>query len=176
MNDHAYPRAQTFYPQVANHIDNDPTPKDQAVYVPSVTPDYAIAAFEQQWKRPLPNGVHSGAFNFLDPANRDFFHISHVMSSAGQALNQSRDCIITKRDRGATTLICDSGGYQIASQRGCIDAYRDRGKILGWMELHADYAMTLDVPTGPVLKQGYPYKTTQDCLKETINRGDKVYH
>ena len=44
-------------------------------------------------------------------------------------------------------------------------------KILRWMELHGDYAMTLDVPTGPILRgdPSYPFKTTQDCLTATID-------
>lgn len=87
-------------------------------------------------------------------------------------MNQKSDCIITQRDRKATTLICDSGGYQIAQNRGRIDAHRDRPAILRWMERYADYAMTLDVPTGPVLKPGYPFATTADCLKQTLNHLD----
>ena len=27
-----------YHPRVTNHIENDPTPKDQAIYVPSVIP------------------------------------------------------------------------------------------------------------------------------------------
>ncbi len=167
MGDHRHPFA-TYYPQVQNHIENDPTPKDQAVYIPSVTPGYAMDVYAQRWSRPLPQGVSPNALNFLDPANRDFFHISHVMSSAGQAFNQSRPCIITERDRKATTLICDSGGYQIAQNSKRINARRDRPTILRWMELNADYAMTLDVPTGPVLKPGYAFASTADCLKQTL--------
>jgi hypothetical protein len=171
MDDHRHPFA-SHYPQVPNHIEDDPTPKDQAVYIPSVTPGYALDVYAQRWSRPLANGVSPNALNFLDPANRDFFHISHAMTSAGQALNQQRDCIITMRDRKATTLICDSGGYQIAQNRGRINAQRDRPDILRWMERNGDYAMTLDVPTGPVLKPGYPFAATQDCLAQTLDHLD----
>lgn len=39
------------------------------------------------------------------------------------------------------------------------------------MERHADYAMTLDVPTGPVVKRGSNcrYASTKDCLDETLD-------
>lgn len=168
MTAHKHPFA-LHYPHADNGIPNDPTPKDQAVYVPSVTPSFAIAAYQGKWNRPLPAGLPDGALNFLDPANSDFFRISHVMSSAGQALRQTRDCIITKRDRVATRLIADSGGYQIAKGRAHLDPVRDRLAILRWMERHADYAMTLDVPTGPVLKRGYRYKSTAECLSATLD-------
>lgn len=156
-----------IYPQVPNALVDDPTPKDQAIYVPSVSPGYAMAAYAQNWSRPLPAGVGPGDLNFLDPAN-PLFRISHVMSSAGQALNQSRDCIITTRDRSATFMIGDSGGYQIASGKLRINSNADRMKILRWLETHADVAMTLDVPTGPVLKGGYAFKTVKDCLQTTL--------
>ncbi len=169
MDDQRSSHVSSYYPQVANHIENDPTPKDQAVYIPSVTPGFAMDVLAKRWTRSLPEGVADGALNFLDPANRNFFHISHVMSSAGQALWQTRDCIITARDRKATTLIADSGGYQIAQSSKRLNASRDRLTILRWMERYANYAMTLDVPTGPVLKRGYAYASTQDCLNETLD-------
>jgi hypothetical protein len=171
MTGHHHPHA-TYYPQTPNQIEADPTPKDQAVYIPSVTPGFAMAIYAGQFKRALPNGLAENALNFLDPANRDFFHISHVMSSAGQALNQPRDCIITQRDRKATRLIADSGGWQIAADKGRIDPYKERGNILRWMERHADYAMTLDVPTGPVGKRSYRYTSFRDCLDHTLDHVD----
>ena len=99
----------TYYPEVPNNIINDPTPKSEAIYVPSVTPGYAMAVYAQEWKRALPVGIQPGDLNFLDPNNR-LFRISHVMSSAGQALRQPRDCIITQRNRARTIVIGDSGG------------------------------------------------------------------
>jgi hypothetical protein len=151
-----------------NHLINDPTPRDQAVYIPSVTPSFAQIVYSQNWKRPLPSGVHPSDLNFLDHSN-NLFRISHVMSSAGQALNQRRPCIITKRDRSRTMLICDSGGYQIASGKLTIQSTTDVLKILAWQEQHADVAMTLDVPTGPLLKPGYAFQSFSDCLSTTLN-------
>jgi hypothetical protein len=106
--------ASGFYPAPSNHILGDPTPLDQAVYIPSVAPGFAMAAYEAKWERDLPSGVGPRDLNFLDPAN-PLFRISHVMSSAGLAYKQKRPCIVTQRDRSQTLLICDSGGYQIAS-------------------------------------------------------------
>jgi hypothetical protein len=156
------------YPAVTNHLINDPTPKDQAVYIPSVSPGYAMKAYAKNWDRDLPKGVLAEDMNFLDPNNK-LFRISHVMSSAGQALKQSNPCIITERDRSSTIMIGDSGGYQIASGGLKINGTADIQKILSWLEHNADVAMTLDVPTGPVLRNpDYPYRTSRDCLNATL--------
>ena len=170
MNIHLPNGASGFFPAPANHIEGDPTPLDEAVYVPSVSPGFAIAAYEQNWKRPLPDGVRNGDLNFLDPRN-ELFRISHVMSAAGQALNQKRPCIIQTRDRKSTLMIGDSGGYQIASGRLKIKGDQDRLAILRWLEKHADWAMTLDVPTGPLERPdlGYAFTSFKDCLDTTID-------
>jgi len=164
--------SSSYYPAPSNHIADDPTPKDQAVYVPSVTPGFAIDVQAQRdFGRALSNGIKIADLNFLDPANK-FFRISHVMSSAGQALGQTQPCIITERNRDTTMLICDSGGYQIANGSLRISGDADRYRILRWMERHADIAMTLDVPTGPVLKPGYRFKSSSDCLTATLEHLD----
>ena len=167
MDDQRYPFAHFPYPAPANHIINDPTPKDQAIYVPSVSPNYATLVFAKQWRRSLPKGISGDDLNFLDPANK-LFRISHAMSSAGQALKQTRDCIITKRDRTNTLVIGDSGGYQIARDPSIIKDNSDRMKTLRWLEANADVAMTLDVPTGPLLNAGYRYRSFQECLDVTL--------
>jgi len=160
-------RHSSHYPAVYNHIINDPTPKNQAIYVPSVTPGFAMDVFAQKWLRPLPAGVAAGDLNFLDPVN-PLLRISHAMTSAGQALYQKRPCIITQRNRASTIVIGDSGGYQVASNKLRISGNADRMKILRWLEMHSDLAMTLDVPTGPLRKPGYAFKTFQDCLDATL--------
>ena len=167
MNVQSRAGKEPAYPLVANHIVDDPTPKDQAIYGPSVTPGFAIDVYNENWRRALPRGISPADLNFLDPANK-LFRISHVMSSAGQALDQTKPCIITTRDRASTLMIGDSGGYQIASGRRSIDGDHDRFRILRWLEENADVAMTLDVPTGPVRKPGYKFKNTKDCLTATL--------
>ena len=171
MDDQRYPFAHSPYPQVADALVDDPTPKDQAIYVPSVSAGYAKDVFAQRWSRDMPAGVSEGDLNFLEPQNK-LFRISHAMTSAGQALNQKQPCIISERDRASTLIIGDSGGYQIASNRMRINGDQDRLKILRWLEATADVAMTLDVPTGPVLKGGYRFQSTRDCLAATLEHLD----
>ena len=174
-NDHARSRGASSYPYPAplSSLGEDPTPTNQAVYVPSVSPAYATGVLAAAWDRPLPAGVDVSDLNFLEPSN-SLFRISHVMSSAGQALKQSAACIITTRDRRRTRIICDSGGFQIASGLLRITSDAQVLSILRWMERHGDYAMTLDVPTGPLLKRNadYPFATFRDCLNTTIDHLD----
>ena len=57
MNLHLTAGEGPFYPVVPNHLVDDPTPKDQAIYVPSVSPGYAMDVYKKEWSRDLPAGV-----------------------------------------------------------------------------------------------------------------------
>ena len=163
---------EPYYPVVENDLIDDPTPKDQAIYIPSVSASFAMAVHGKRWKRDLPKGVGDGDLNFLDPQNK-LMRLSHVMSSAGQALDQARDCIITTRDRRRTLVLGDSGGYQIATKNLIINGDADRMKILRWLEANADVAMTLDVPTAPVgKKEDYLFSSSKACLTATLEHLD----
>lgn len=158
------------YPSVSNHIANDPTPKDQAIYVPALQPGFAMGVHKGQWKRSLPSGVNPSDLNILDPDNRSLLHLSHVLVSAGHSMKNTQPCIVSTRDRSKTIVIADSGGYQVASGNLVIRNDQDRLDILRWMEGIADLGMTLDVPTGPLISnpQGYAYKSFTHCLKDTL--------
>ena len=172
MNLPAVNPTKPHYPLVENDLIDDPTPKDQAIYIPSVTSSVAMAIHAKNWKRALPEGVSDDDLNFLDPKNK-LMRLSHVMSSAGQALDQPRDCIITTRDRRSTLVLGDSGGYQIATGKLRINGDADRMKILRWLEANANVAMTLDVPTAPVgKKKDYPYSSSRACLTATLEHLD----
>ncbi|MBS0248257.1 MAG: hypothetical protein JSR61_16700 [Proteobacteria bacterium] len=152
-------------------IPKDITPADQAIYIPAVTDGYAMDIWD--WiqngaPRALPKGTTPADLNFLDPVNQTF-RISHALTSAGQALGQKRDCIITRRNKGGTVIMADSGGYQIASGRLRVNSNADRLRILRWQE-QFDIAVTLDVPTGPLRSpKPYAYATFADCLRETVD-------
>jgi hypothetical protein len=159
----------TYFPSPPT-VPNDITPADQAIYIPAVTDGYAMDIWDWMQTgapRALPGGINPKEMNFLDPANATF-RISHALTSAGQALNQKRDCIITRRDRKRTVIVADSGGYQIASGRMSVSSNADRMRILKWQE-QFDIAVTLDVPTGPLLRPAkYAYATFAECLQETV--------
>lgn len=149
-------------------IANDPTPRDQAIYILSVSPKFASDIHSGNWKRNLPNGMRNEDLNFLD-ANNPLFYAPHVMSSAGQALRVKDTGIITERNRDSTCLLTDSSGYQIAQQTGKIDDMRDRGAILDWIQERADMSMNLDIPTANVGKKDFPFKTISSCRDRTLD-------
>ena len=148
-------------------------PRDRAIYVPSVTPSFAMDIYDMSRSSPrrayraLPPGVSPQDLNFLDPAN-DFFRLSHVLTSAGQALNQTQPCIVNRRDRSSTVAIGDSGGFQILKGSWVVATDQQRLQILRWLEANCDYAMTLDVPTADLGKPGFRYKTFAACLNDTL--------
>jgi hypothetical protein len=151
----------------------DPTPRDQAIYIPSLPPGFCKDIHAQNWQRPLPQGVEANDLNILDP-NGKLLHLAWVMSSAGQALNQNSPCIITQRNRRATRVMVDSGGYQCATKGRMITSDAERQKVLSWQESVGDLGLTLDIPTGPLLNKAKPYvcATQRECLTKTIEHLD----
>ena len=156
-----------LYPCVPNDLIDDPTPKDQAIYVPSVSVGYAVAALPGGTTRPIPPHLPPNVLDFLSAKN-DMFRISHAMASAGQFLNNTKRSIISERDRSSTLIIGDSGGYQVASGKLKIVDDGTRLRILRWLEANSDIAMTLDVPTGGLGKHGFAYGSYQECLDATV--------
>jgi hypothetical protein len=163
----------------AFHLPDDPTPTHEAIYTPAVTPSHCRDVFRGihhgRWTRPLPGDICPRQLDFLDPEN-SLFRISHVLYSAGQALNVNGDCIVTERDRTKTRAILDSGGFQIATKKLPINGDADRLRILRWQERHADLAIVLDVPPGPIARgvAGYRYETEADCLRATLENLDFI--
>lgn len=163
-----------LHPHHHSGIPDDPTPADQAIYVPSVSPSYsmdvAAAIQEGGWKRPLNDGITPEEMSFLGTDTRKDFTLSHALYSAGQALDKHGPCMIRDRKRGFSRVIGDSAGFQIGQGTADIDGYRDRGRILQWLESTADIAMTLDIPPGPVGRsQNYRYTHVDRCLAETLD-------
>ena len=163
-----------LHPHHDSGIPNDPTPADQAIYVPSVTPGYsqhvAQAITAGGWHRELSDGVTPEEMSFLGTDTKKAFALSHVLFSAGQALTKIGPCMVRDRKRGYSRIIGDSGGYQIGQGTAGIDGYQDRARILDWLEATTDVAMTLDIPPGPVGRSlGYRYTTVEQCLAETLD-------
>lgn len=155
------------YPIIENDIDQDPTPKDQAIYVPSISAGYARDAIGRTGLRAIPDHLPNNLLNFLDQTN-EVFRISHAMASAGQFLGRNAPSMISTRDRTRTRIIGDSGGYQLATGKLKIEHDGDRLRILRWLEDNTDIAMTLDVPPGGIGREKFPYHSTEQCLEATI--------
>lgn len=155
------------YPIIENDIEDDPTPKDQAIYVPSISAGFARDALGRPKLRSLPKHLPTNLLNFLDPTN-EVFRISHALASAGQFLNRPGRNMVNTRDRRKTRVIGDSGGYQWASGKMPVETDADRMRILQWLEDNSDIAMTLDAPPGGIGKDGFPFRSTEECRDATI--------
>ena len=71
-------------------------------------------------------------------------------------------------------MIADSGGFQIIS--GILKWQDDqtREQVLRWQEDHADWAMTLDIPTRSAQHPKSEFKTFNACLETTLDNLDYI--
>jgi len=170
-------------------VDLTPLQKDYAVYLPAISSFYSTYIDKQRKeefvsKERIPVGFDRGieGMNFLNP-EQGYFYYKYGLYSAGHAqldieksLNQ--ELMIQQRDRSKTMILGDSGGYQIG--KGVIKfdwsdfegekANKVREKILTWLDVTADWAMMLDVPTWACDHIHQPktgLKDFQDCLDKT---------
>jgi hypothetical protein len=170
-------------------VDLTPLQKDYAVYLPAISSFYSTYVDKQRKeefvsKERIPVGFDRGieGMNFLNP-EQGYFYYKYGLYSAGHAqldieksLNQ--ELMIQQRDRSKTMILGDSGGYQIG--KGVIKfdwsdfegekANKVREKILTWLDVTADWAMMLDVPTWACDHIHQPktgLKDFQDCLDKT---------
>lgn len=139
--------------------------KDFAIYTPSIQLHSAlrIEGSSQMREGNLPRSLKAEDFNFLDPNNR-FWHYKWALASAGAFKYETRPNAITARSP-STIIVGDSGGFQIGTgaleeikswkklrnkPKNVIDLWRaDRNikqSIVEWLDLHCDYAMTIDIP------------------------------
>lgn len=151
---------------------------DYAMYVPALQGYYTRNVYNANFRK-LPKNMEPNDLDVLDPANEtnpNSFHIPCALYSAGTVSNfvDPPDCIVKHRDRDNTVIIGDSGGFQIATgQPRFKNASRElKRKIFHWLADETDIAMTLDVPSWPLLdskyKDTYPYQTTEQCLDATL--------
>jgi len=163
--------------------------KDYACYLPAISSFYSTYVAKQRLeefipKDRIPVGFDRGieGMNFLNP-EQGYFTYKYALYSAGHAqldLNKSltQESMIQQRDRSNTMILGDSGGYQIGKGVLKFDwldfegtsANKTRQQILEWLELTADWSMTLDVPTWACDHIHSPktgLKTFDDCLDKT---------
>ena len=139
--------------------------KDYAVYLPAVNDTFAADVLKPlKSDRPFPAGLELKDLIFWDKNNK-LWHYSHILHSVGlHKVNSSPNNAVTQAGRTDCFLLGDSGGFQIGT--GAIKgydklkgittgdeavaawagAYEVRKWILEWLELHTDYAMTIDMP------------------------------
>ncbi len=151
---------------------------DYAVYLPAVNDSFAAEVLKPlPPNRPFPAGLTLADLIFWDRGNQ-LWHYSHVLHSLGlHKVGANPDNAITRAGKTDCKLIGDSGGFQIghgtlkglkgfsasmshqAAENAWANAFEVKQWIVDWLELHTDYAMTIDMPTWAVLKgkEGSPF-------------------
>jgi hypothetical protein len=117
--------------------------------------------------RAIPPHLPHNVLNFLDPANT-LFRLSHAMASYGQFQGRQAPTIFSARDRARTRVIGDSGGFQWATNKLRVENDGHRELALRWLESNCDIAMTLDAPTARLGKENCPWRSYDECLRETM--------
>jgi len=152
-------------------IDLSQLQRDYAAYLPAISKGYAEAVVKPL-RREAPV-----AETDLDFFNRDttLFHLPAAVYSAGQAgIPTRRTCSVYERSRADTLVLGDSGGYQMIKGNLKIGGKtvrkprdKERNLILGWLEEHCDWAMTLDVPIDALKFPNSGHKKFSACLART---------
>ena len=166
--------------------------RDYAVFLPAISNFYNTFISKQRVsegthipKERIPAGFDRGVegLNFINP-EEGYFTYPTALYSAGHAcldMNKvaDRDSMCVNRDRKFSTIVGDSGGYQLG--KGIIKfdwkdfegnkANEVRSNILNWLELTADWSMTLDVPSWAADDLNSPktgLTSFKDCLDGTV--------
>lgn len=175
--------------------------KDYAIYTPSMQIHSARRIEGSRVLRDgkLPKRLRAEDLNFLDPNNK-YWHYKWVLASAGIFKNEKSHNAITCKSPKAFVL-GDSGGFQIGT--GALDEIKawnryakDPQKVMGlwrsenelkkqivdWLDLHCNYAMTIDIPLWIIGRSQSPFRncSTQDLINLSVenldfiqrNRGD----
>ncbi len=145
--------------------------KDYAIYLPAVNdkfPEEVLKPLDPS--RPFPAGLELKDLIFWDRDNK-LWHYSHILHSLGlHKVGSNPDNAVTRAGRTDCVLVGDSGGFQIGhgtlkglrgfsagmsgadAEAAWAGAYDVKHWIVSWLEQHADYAMTIDMPSWAVLK------------------------
>jgi hypothetical protein len=161
-----------------------------AIYTPSIQTHSAIriASNDDLREDGHPKRVQSKDFNFLNPNNR-FWHYKWVLATAGHFKDEHNANAVTTKQNGAFVL-GDSGGFQIGKgslkdmkgwarlrkkPQQIIALWRKtevKADILKWLDLHCDYAMTIDMPLWARRKENertpFHYLSEQELLDISV--------
>jgi|LauGreDrversion4_2_1035121.scaffolds.fasta_scaffold188344_2 hypothetical protein len=146
--------------------------KDYAIYLPAVNNTFAAATVKPlPANRPFPQDLELSDLIFWNRDNK-LWHYSHILHSVGlYKVGKNIDNTITRAGKTDCFLLGDSGGFQIGSgtlkgykhlfanmnANTAVAAWQEAYAVKKWivdlLELHADYAMTIDIPLWATLEQ-----------------------
>ena len=166
--------------------------RDYAVFLPAISNFYNTFISKQRVSKGthipqerIPANFEKGVegLNFINPDDGYFTYPTALYSAGHACLDMEkvadRDSMCVNRDRKFSTIVGDSGGYQLG--KGIIKfdwkdfegtkANAVRSNILNWLELTADWSMTLDVPSWAADDLNSPktgLTSFKDCLDGTV--------
>jgi hypothetical protein len=146
---------------------------DYAVYLPAVNNNFPAEVLKPlSPNRPFPAGLNVEDLIFWNRSNK-LWHYSHILHSVGlHTVGSQPDNAVTRAGKTDCFLLGDSGGFQIGqgtlkglkgfvtsmggdkAETAWADAYSVKKWIVDWLELHTDYAMTVDMPLWATLPKG----------------------
>jgi hypothetical protein len=134
-----------------------------ATYLPAVGQSYCEYVVCTNDRR-KPSSVRQADLNFLNARSR-LWTYRWCLASAGHLAYATKTNAISQRNPESSWVLGDSGGYQVAtgalretngwaefarSPDAIARLWRDsddvKTRILNWLDVHCDYAMTLDMP------------------------------
>ena len=118
-----------------------------AIYLPSINEKYAPFPIKGRFSRDLPFTPKD--LDFLTPGG-ELFHYPWALYSAGRALSERGDTMVSLRDRANTVVLGDSGGFQIQQNTIKFQGADTTRALMHWMEANTDWSMVLDFPTGGI--------------------------
>lgn len=144
---------------------------DYAIYLPAVNDSFAAETIKSH-QRALPAGLEIEDLIFWNRKNK-LWHYSHILHSVGlHKVGSQPDNAVTRAGKTDCFVLGDSAGYQIGTGKlkgyqslragmssddaksTWAGAYSVRSWIVDWLELHTDYAMTIDMPLWATLPKG----------------------
>ena len=168
-----------------------------AKYVPSLQMTYASYATKtkseiNRGSDRFPKKWRSEFLNFLDK-NNGLWHCGYTLYSCGQfdkSQIRGRD-IVAERNRSDCIVIGDSGGFQLGtgkitskSELAHLERYKNdpvaqfqnwhrsgfRERTLKWLDLYADYSMTLDMVLWAVEDYSNPIAKSSQLRKLSVQQ------
>jgi hypothetical protein len=144
---------------------------ENAIYLPAVNDSFAAETIKSH-QRALPAGLEIEDLIFWNRNNK-LWHYSHILHSVGlHKVGSQPDNAVTRAGQTDCFVLGDSAGYQIGTGKlkgyqslhagmssdeaktTWAGAYSVRSWIVDWLELHTDYAMTIDMPLWATLPKG----------------------
>lgn len=139
---------------------------EHALFLPAPNQSYVTNVMKSP-PRPLPAGLTMADLNYFSPQSQLFTYNAGLYSAAF-GVGDAGPTMISARDRGATTVVGDSGGYSVIGGSIKTPQHIFRVQALQWQEAHCDVGIVLDVPTRSLDVPRSGFTHFDQCLDQTL--------